>query len=89
MLKLPKEIMSDLAIKVKKLRKRKKLSRDELSKKSGVSYSSLRRFEETGKISLESLLQIAMALNRLDDFEKLFEVEETPKSIEDLFKNDK
>jgi len=89
MLKLPKEIMLDLALKVRKLRKQKRFSREELSKRSGVSYSSIRRFEETGKISLESLLQIAMVLNRLDDFEKLFEVKDIPESIDDLFKNDK
>ncbi|PLX05207.1 MAG: hypothetical protein C0594_08095 [Marinilabiliales bacterium] len=88
MLKLPKEIMSDLAEKVRKLRTQKGLSREELSNRSGVSYSSIRRFETTGKISLESLLQIAMALNRLDDFEKLFSIEDTPKSIDDLFKNE-
>ena len=42
-----------------------------LAERSGVSLASLRRFEESGRISLESLLDLAFALHRLDDFESL------------------
>ena len=40
-----------------------------------VSYASLRRFEETGNISLSSLLKIANAFNTLKDFDYLFQDE--------------
>ena len=40
-----------LVERVKERRKELKLTREELSKRSGVSYASLRRFEETGNIS--------------------------------------
>jgi hypothetical protein len=40
-----------------------------LAKRSGVSLGSLKRFETTGQISLESLLLLADVLNRLDDFD--------------------
>ncbi|MBN2681528.1 MAG: helix-turn-helix transcriptional regulator, partial [Bacteroidales bacterium] len=81
MLKLPKEIMQDLVIKVKKLRKQQGFSQMVLAERSGVSLGSIKRFEVTGKISLEALLQISLALNRIDDFENLFKADDTPKSI--------
>lgn len=57
---------------VKKKRKQLKISQRELAQKSGVAYSSIRRFESTGEISLSSLLKIAHALDSLKDFEGLF-----------------
>ena len=54
------------------LRKELKITQRELSTRSGVSYGSIRRFESTGDISLNSLLNIAVALGCLEDFEKLF-----------------
>lgn len=87
MLKLPKEIMQDLVIKVKNLRKQQGFSQMVLAERSGVSLGSIKRFETNGKISLEALLQIAMTLNRLDDFENLLNIDDTPKSIDDLFKS--
>ena len=43
-----------------------------LSKKSGVSLGSLKRFENNYKISLEHLLKLALVLNALDEFHNLF-----------------
>jgi hypothetical protein len=46
---------------------------------------SLKRFEQTGQISFESLLKIALVLDCLKDFENICkEKEELPKSIEDI-----
>ena len=53
-------------------RKKMKYTQKELSKRSGVSYASIRRFETTGEISLHSLMLIAVALDCLKDFERLF-----------------
>lgn len=47
------------------------LPQQELAIRAAVSYSSLKRFEREGLISLESLLQLAMVLGCLDEFEKL------------------
>ena len=65
-------VVNGIVERVKKKRKCMKLSQKQLSQKSGVSYSSIRRFETTGEISLSSLLKIAHALNALNDFEELF-----------------
>jgi hypothetical protein len=35
--------------------------------------ASLRRFEDTGKVSLQNLLDLAFALYRLDDFDALLQ----------------
>ncbi|QXP73152.1 helix-turn-helix transcriptional regulator [Tenacibaculum sp. AHE15PA] len=69
--KSPKEIMILLSKRTRVLRKQEKMSQKELSERSGVSYASVRKFESTGVISLESLLKICEALKRLTDFESI------------------
>lgn len=44
------------------------LTQSGLSKRSGVSLGSLKRFESSGHISLESLLKLSLVLECLDDF---------------------
>ncbi|NBT86307.1 MAG: XRE family transcriptional regulator [Alphaproteobacteria bacterium] len=64
-------------------------SQKTLSERSGVSFGVLKKFERTGKISLESLLKIAMALGVLENFKDLFK--EVPleyfSSLDDLMKD--
>lgn len=72
-----------IADNLKMLRKGRKLSLRELANQSGVSYASLRRFEETGEISLKSLIKVAIVLDATEPLDKLFAVTEV-KSIEEL-----
>lgn len=65
-------VLEDLVERMKKRRKELKWSQKELSKRSGVAYASIRRFEETKEISLISLLKIANAMDKLSDFNFLF-----------------
>ena len=58
--------------KVRNKRKTLKLSQEELARRSGVSFGSIKRFESTSEISLSSLLKIAVALESEDDFNQLF-----------------
>ena len=83
--KLPKDVLKELAFKIKTIRKEQGISQVELSKKSGVSYASIKRFEQTGLISLESLLSIAHVLGRLTDFETILDPQENQTAIERLF----
>lgn len=76
-------IISALVERVKLRRKEIKLTQRALAVKSGVSYSSIRRFESTGDISLSSLLKIADALDCLTDFNNLFKNRKIT-SIKDL-----
>lgn len=48
------EMNGALALRLKNIRKRRGLSQQQLSERSGVSYGSLKRFESTGQISLLS-----------------------------------
>ena len=68
----PQSMAQKLAEKEKTSRKQMKLTQKELSVRSGVSYASVRRFENTGEISLFSLLKIANVLGVLEDFNALF-----------------
>lgn len=84
--KTPNQVLFDLAEKFKKLRKSKSISQSKLAKKSDVSLGSIKRFEQTGQISLESLLKLAHYFNRLDDFDLVFKLDENIKEIEKLFR---
>lgn len=66
------EINLDLAKRVRNIRRRRDISQEALSKMSGVSYGSIKRFETTGNISLVSLTKIAMALDMIDEIKSLF-----------------
>ena len=48
------------------------LSQQTLAERSGVSYGVLKKFERTGKISLESVLKLALTLRSLMAFKDLF-----------------
>lgn len=69
-------ITEKLIKRVKLRRKELKYTQQELAKRSGVSYASIRRFETTGDISLASLIKIAHAMNCLEDFNNLFKYEQ-------------
>ncbi|MGN1179925.1 MAG: helix-turn-helix domain-containing protein [Suilimivivens sp.] len=66
------EIDLALANRARNIRKRRGISQEELSKKCGVSYGSIKRFETTGKISLLSLTKIAMELDCIEDIKTMF-----------------
>jgi len=68
----PTEINQQIATRLRLIRKKKGMSQQVLSEKSGVSFSSIRRFEQTGDISLISLTKITFALGVNDQLTDLF-----------------
>ena len=66
------EINNDIAQKIVRLRKRKKITQKQLAARSGVSLGSLKRFEQSSEISLQSLTKIAIALDVENELEDLF-----------------
>jgi transcriptional regulator with XRE-family HTH domain len=68
----PIEVAKNLAKATKEKRLSHNLSQQSLSERSGVSLAVLKKFERTGKISLESLLKLALPLESLGDFVDLF-----------------
>ena len=66
------EINNDIAQKIVRLRKRKKITQKQLAARSGVRLGSLKRVEQSGEISLQSLTKIAIALDVENELEDLF-----------------
>jgi len=86
--KQPSEIALLLAQKTRVLRKDKGYSQKELAERCGVSLASIKRFEQSGQISLESLLKIAHLLGKLNDFESILNPPDISKdTLNKLFKS--
>ena len=70
-LRTVQEVRTGIAGRFKARRLAMNLTQRELAARSGVTWSSLKRFEREGLIALDSLLNLAMVLDCLDDFDKL------------------
>jgi transcriptional regulator with XRE-family HTH domain len=70
-LRTVQEVQTEIAGRFKARRLAMNLTQKELAARSGVTWSSLKRFEREGLISLDSLLNLALVLDCLDDFDKL------------------
>jgi transcriptional regulator with XRE-family HTH domain len=81
----PLEVSKALAEKHRTLRKQLKMSQEEMADRSGVSLGSLKRFENTGKISLDSFLKLMHLLGRLNEFDNLLLPKENLGDIMKLF----
>ena len=66
------EINRDLAKRLRNIRRRRAISQEKLSRMSGVSLGSLKRFEASGQVSLLSLTKLARALGLADEVRELF-----------------
>lgn len=82
-LKTPKEAAIALSERAKELRLVKNWKRSTLSERSGVSISSLRRFEQKAQISLNNLLKIMSTFGRIDEIDMLL-LPPAVQSIDDL-----
>lgn len=72
-LRTPEQVSVDLAARLRELRLDRGWRQLTLAERSGVSLGSLRRFEASGKVSLQNLLKLAFALGRLDDFDRVLQ----------------
>lgn len=77
----PQEMQKVIARQLRSLRLELNLSQKTLSEKSGVSYGTLKNFEQTGQISLESLLKIALVIDHINDFRVLFKPKSSEKAL--------
>ena len=85
----PPEAMKMIAKQAKERRLLTNWTQKTLAYRSGVSLGAIKRFETTGKISLGSLLKIALVLGCLESFLPLFTIvpEKHFKSINDMIKS--
>jgi transcriptional regulator with XRE-family HTH domain len=68
----PSDAALEIAKREKSLRKKIGLTQLQLSSRSGVSLGALRRFEQTGQISFESLIRLCRALDCESQLDGLF-----------------
>ena len=87
--KKPADWMLEMAKRHKMLRKQAGFTQSELARRSGVSLGSLKRFETSGQISMQSLFLLIDVLGRLDDVDKILKPIENMKEIERLFSDKK
>lgn len=83
--KTPSDSLNRLKERFKSIRKNQKISQEELAHRSGVSFGSVKRFETTGKISLDSFLKLMHVLGKLEEIDKLLNPEEDLSQIDKLF----
>ena len=84
-IKSPSEISKALANRVKQTRIRRSITQEELAERSGVSFGSVKRFEQTGEISLKHLIMISKVLRCSEQFDELFSLSNY-ESMEELLK---
>lgn len=79
----PGSVQDKIRLSARSLRLAHNMTQQALAEKSGVPLSTLKRFEQSGEISLVTLLAIAGALGALHAFEDLFP-EPAAASLEEL-----
>ena len=84
----PNDVARQIAARVKTRRLELDLTQEGLATRAGVKFATYRRFEQTGEISLQGLLQIGFALNALSDFDALF-AHKQYQSLEDVLNEQK
>lgn len=71
-LQSPREIGRTLAGRVKDLRLERGWTQQETAERAGLTLGTYRRFERTGRISLERLLKLAVVLDARSGLDRLF-----------------
>ena len=71
-LQSPREVARMLAQRVKARRLEREWTQQEVADRSGIALATYRRFERTGRISLERLLKLAVILDAQSGFDELF-----------------
>ena len=84
----PNKVSKEIAVKAKQLRLAMNITQQQLASKSAVSLGSIKRFEGTGKISLQNLLQVAVVLDAVEDFAQLF-THKKYNTLEEVIKHNK
>lgn len=73
---------------IKRQRKQQKMTVEILSSRSGVPYSTIRKFERTGNISLRQFLMLMEAIGELSSLHELTkERQREPTTIAEVLKN--
>ena len=73
---------------IKKSRKEKNLTVEQLAKQSGVPYGTIRKFEKSGEISFRQFLMLFEVVGSLSQLRKsIQESKPEPRSIEEVLRD--
>lgn len=67
----PEEVARLLADRLREERLRQRWKQETLARRAGVSLPTVRRYERTGRTSVENLFRLCHALGRLDEFAEI------------------
>lgn len=70
--KMPKDIVLEVAQRVKKRRKELGFTQAQVAERAGMSLASYKRFEQKGLIAFQSLVAVSFVFRCSDDFDELF-----------------
>ena len=82
----PHELAKQVAARLRNRRLEENLTQESLSRKSGVSLGTLKRFESKHEISLRHLLMLAVVLGAGEEFTGLFPLRPS-QNIDELLKS--
>lgn len=83
----PNDIQSKLPTLLRQRRVKEGLTQSQLAERSNVSLSVVRKFEQTGQISLESFIKLAFVLDLTEGILRGIEQKlQTAKSIDEILK---
>ena len=72
-LQLPEELLQTLSTRFKERRLMKKISQEDLARKSGVGISKIRRLEQNGNIQLLDLIKLLDAIGEIDEIHRFMD----------------
>ena len=85
----PNEALDQMATAMRQHRIRHNLTQEDLAYKSGVALATLRKFERTGQISLESFFKLATMLGLLETILSAIEPKDQYATIDELIRENK
>ncbi len=85
----PNEALDQMATAMRQHRIRHNLTQEDLAYKSGVALATLRKFERTGQISLESFFKLATVLGLLETILTAIAPKDQYASLDDMIKENK
>lgn len=88
LLKTIEELSKEIATRLKTIRKSKKITQKDLSIRSNVSLSSIKRWEEDGEISFISFIKIVRTLGVEGEIDNLFK-KNFYENIDDVIRDNK
>jgi len=83
----PFDVQLEFSLLSKKARKKKGYSTKAFSEKTGVPDSTIRKFEKTGEISFRQFLMIYAEIGKLSELQKLTQLSEAPKNLDEVLKD--